>query len=226
MPGQNQETETLWREFHQRLRAFVARRVPRTSDVEDVVQEVFIRIHKAADSLQQREQPAAWVFQITRNVIVDHFRAGNRQPVAIAEDIVEEHLEALAGAGAEEPSEVAELAGCLAPMIAGLPPIYREAIQLADLNGVTQTEAARRAGVSVSGMKSRVQRARAELRTRLLECCRLELDRRGGIVEYSVRDTGKCCGSSEPQPSSNELVQISRCAGGSYQQVLCLRSDT
>jgi RNA polymerase sigma-70 factor, ECF subfamily len=217
MPSQNHETEALWREFHQRLRAFVARRVPRASDVEDVLQEVFIRIHKAADSLQLREQPAAWVFQITRNVMVDHFRATNRQPVAIAEDIIEEHLESPAPAGsvADVPSELAELAGCLAPMIAGLPPIYREAIQLTDLHGVTQAEAARRVRVSVSGMKSRVQRARAELRAKLLECCRVELDRRGGIVEYSVRDTGSCCGSSEPQPSSSQLVQISRYAGRS-----------
>jgi hypothetical protein len=58
---------------------------------------------------------------------------------------------------------------------------------MADLEGVTQAEAARRAGVSVSGMKSRVQRARQQLRTIVEECCRVDLDRRR--LDHRVRVT-------------------------------------
>lgn len=210
--NQNRETEALWGEFHQRLKAFVARRVPSTSDVDDVLQEVFIRIHRAAGSLETRDQPAAWVFQITRNAIVDHFRARSRQPVTTEADInADPVVTAQSHDGVDLAPEGAELAACLAPMIAGLPPIYREAIQWTDLNGVTQLEAARRAGVSLSGMKSRVQRARGELRAKLLACCRVELDRRGGIVEYAVRDNGKSCGSCEPQSQLVQMVPISGC---------------
>lgn len=102
---------------------------------------------------------------------------------------------AQAGSGSEERTEVTELSTCIEPMIAGLPQVYREAIELTDLNGLTQVEAAQKVGVSVSGMKSRVQRARGKLKSMLLECCRVEVDRRGGIVDYSVRDTSKTpCG--------------------------------
>jgi RNA polymerase sigma-70 factor (ECF subfamily) len=80
-------------------------------------------------------------------------------------------------------------------MIAALPESYREAIRLTDLNGLTQIEAAQRSGISFSGMKSRVQRARRQLKSMLEECCRIEVDRRGGIVDYSVRDASKSpCG--------------------------------
>jgi RNA polymerase sigma-70 factor (ECF subfamily) len=72
----------------------------------------------------------------------------------------------------------------MTPMIRQLPPAYREAITLADLEGVNQAEAAARVGLSVSGMKSRVQRGRKQLKAVLEECCRVHLDRRGTIVAY------------------------------------------
>jgi hypothetical protein len=56
---------------------------------------------------------------------------------------------------------------------------------------VRSVERARRLGISVSGAKARVQRGRLQLRALLLECCHVELDRRGGITEYRAR-TGSC----------------------------------
>ena len=60
----------------------------------------------------------------------------------------------------DERAALQELAACMAPMIRQLPPAYREAVTLADLEGVSQADAAARVGVSTSGMKSRVQRGR------------------------------------------------------------------
>jgi RNA polymerase sigma-70 factor (ECF subfamily) len=81
----------------------------------------------------------------------------------------------------------------MVPMIKQLPPPYGEAITLTDIEGLKQADAARRAGVSLSGLKSRVQRGRQQLRAVLEECCRVELDRRGSIAGYSSR-TSKPCG--------------------------------
>lgn len=186
------ETEALWREFNRRLRAFVSRRIPRYADVEDILQEAFIRIHRSVDSIQKRERLSAWIFQITRNVIVDHYRAGNSRTDAIGDDF---DPPAPANSDREKRSQVRELSTCIELMIAALPQIYREAIELTDLNGLTQIEAAQKVGVSVPGMKSRVQRARGKLKYMLLECCRLEVDRRGGIIDCSRRNASKsCCG--------------------------------
>ncbi len=185
-------TEVVWREFHERLRAFVSRRVRNQADVEDILQEVFIRIHRGIDSIRQQERLPAWIFQITRNVIIDHFRTEARRTEESAEDF---DPPAPASKGNSDMSELQELAACIQPMIDALPESYREAIRLTDLNGLTQVTAAQHSGLSLSGMKSRVQRARRQLKDMLHDCCHIEVDRHGGIVDYSVRDVSKSpCG--------------------------------
>ncbi len=81
-----------------------------------------------------------------------------------------------------------ELARCLIPLVNGLPTPYRRALTLAHLDGLTQREVASRLGLALSGAKSRVQRARKMLAGALLECCRVELDRRGGVMDYECRN--------------------------------------
>lgn len=191
-------TEVIWREFHNRLRAFVSRRVSQPADVEDILQEVVMRIHRGVDSIQQRDRLPAWVFQITRNAIIDHYRSGAVHPETAPEEL---DTPAPVGDG-DDLQGLAELSTCMEPMIAALPEAYRDAIRTTELEGLTQIEAARRAGLGLSGMKSRVQRARRQLKTMLEECCRIEVDRRGGIVDYSVREDAKSpcgpCRRSEP----------------------------
>ena len=97
----------------------------------------------------------------------------------------------------DERAALQELAGCMTPMIRQLPPAYREAVTLADLEGINQADAAARAGVSLSAMKSRIQRGRQQLKAVLEDCCRVQLDRRGTIVAYDPRKPNSCgpCGS-------------------------------
>lgn len=188
-----------WQELHGNLRAFIGRRVRNQADVDDLVQRVLLQIVKGLGSLRDAERLHAWVYRTARNVIVDYYRSpGGRREVASGNA---EDLASTGGAGIQPPFEedertaLRELAGCLTPMIRQLPPAYQEAIRLADLEGVTQAAAAEQAGVSLSGMKSRVQRARKELRAILEECCRVDLDRRGSIVSYASRRPDSCgCG--------------------------------
>ena len=85
-----------------------------------------------------------------------------------------------------------ELTGCLEPLLARLSPAHREALQLTDLDGLTQAEAGARLGLSTSGMKSRVQRARNQLRDLFTDCCDIHLDTRGGVIDYQPRGGGVC----------------------------------
>ncbi len=75
-----------------------------------------------------------------------------------------------------------------------LPERYAEAIEMVELGDMSQKAAAERLGISVSGMKSRVQRGRQKLRDLLLDCCAVELDRRGGMLELVPRDGCDDCG--------------------------------
>ena len=72
-------------------------------------------------------------------------------------------------------------------MIERLSQDYRDAITLVEIEGLTQQAAAKQMGISFSGMKSRVQRGRKQLKQMLDDCCLIELDRRGGVVDYNIR---------------------------------------
>ncbi|MGH7228796.1 MAG: sigma factor-like helix-turn-helix DNA-binding protein, partial [Nitrospiraceae bacterium] len=96
-----------------------------------------------------------------------------------------------------------ELAACLRPMVEQLSAHSRDAVTLVELEGMTQQAAAKRLGLSASGMKSRVQRGRRQLKRLLEECCVIQLDRRRRIAEYAVRDPqcNPCGASSNQKPS-------------------------
>jgi RNA polymerase sigma-70 factor (ECF subfamily) len=182
-------TEKLWQEMHDGLRAFIAKRVSDQSYVEDVLQEVFMRVHRQLDSVNDPHRIVSWMYQITRNAIIDYYRKpGRRQeiPAGSSSDI-----EAFGGEFQAESSDPgSEVAGCLRPMVERLSKDYREALTLVELDGLTQQAAAQQMGLSLSGMKSRVQRGRKQLKQMLDDCCLIEFDRRRGVVDYEVRDAG------------------------------------
>jgi RNA polymerase sigma-70 factor (ECF subfamily) len=169
---------TSWAEVRAELHRFVARRAP-AADVEDIVQEAMLRIHRGLPGLRADGALVGWLYQVTRHALVDHLRA--RKPV------VDDHERDA------EPDDTAfeRLAACVRPFAAMLPPPYREAIELVELGGLTQVEAASRLGIPVSTMKSRVQRGRAQLRELLEQCCAIELDSRGHVVEVTPHTV--CC---------------------------------
>ena len=193
------DTQQIWAEFADRLRAFIARRVGSAADAEDILQDVFLRIHRHADSLHRRERLVAWLFQVTRNAIADYYRAPvRRELLAGAPQDLERDAEHTVR-WMEEPDEASgtaarELATCLGPMVARLPAPYREAVTLIDLEGMPQKDAALRAGISLSGMKSRVQRGRQALEQLVHDCCQIEVDATGRVMDYQLR--GSACGSS------------------------------
>lgn len=207
----NVDTHQIWLEFGDRLRAFIVRRVRSEADAEDILQEVFLRIHKNVADVNNADRLTSWLFQVTRNAIVDYYRAPARR----------EQVESVAGVAADDwpaPPDLAmepdddgarvrsELASCLRPIVAHLPPVYREAVVLVDLDGVTQIEAATRHGISTSGMKSRVQRGRRALKGLLVECCPVHLDAGGRIVDFDRPGSGcqACSGADDGAAPTEE----------------------
>lgn len=184
-PFESTTPSSLWFEFAAPLRAFLARRVPAGVDPDDVLQEVFLRMVRHLPTLRDAGRTEAWLYQIARNSLIDATRAWRRRE-ALTEPI---DIEAILDdtTPADVRSAEAELARCLTPFIGRLKAPYRAAIELTTVEGLSQIEAASRAGISVSGMKSRVQRARGQLKAMLLECCHVDLDARGAPVDCAVR---------------------------------------
>ncbi|MEN3944152.1 RNA polymerase sigma factor SigZ [Prosthecobacter sp. SYSU 5D2] len=179
--------EDIWSQFATRLRHFIRGRVADESAAEDILQNVFVKIQQRLGQLRGLEKLESWIFQITRNAIVDHHRQ-----VKPAEPLDEETAPAEMLSSFRDDPEAITLLAAFRRMISELPETYREAIELTELQGLTQQELAERMGISLSGAKSRVQRGRALLKEMLLECCRFEFDRRGGIVECEPKKRASC----------------------------------
>jgi RNA polymerase sigma-70 factor (ECF subfamily) len=179
----NDNLELLWDQYSRRLRAFIRSRVWDDAEAEDILQEVFIRVHRNLCCLPEPEwnKPESWIYQIARHLIIDHYRR-RRETVDIPES-----LPAEPDLPEEDPEAV--LALSLKEIINELPEPYRQALILTEYQGLSQKQLAESLGISLSGAKSRVQRAREKLRDMLLRCCHFELDRRGRIVDYYQR----CC---------------------------------
>jgi RNA polymerase sigma-70 factor (ECF subfamily) len=185
-----------WQELDGNLRAFIARRVRNPADVDDLVQRVLLQIVQGLETLRETDRLHAWVYRVARNVIVDFYRAPSTRREVTTGDAEDAAAAVPMADAADERQALHELATCLDPLMQRLAPPYREAVMLTELDGITQADAAIRAGVSVSGMKSRVQRGRRQLKDVLEACCRIDLDRRGTIVGYARRTSGSCsdCG--------------------------------
>jgi RNA polymerase sigma-70 factor (ECF subfamily) len=194
-------TAAIWEAFGEPLHTFIRNRVENPNDVEDLLQETFIKIHNRLDTVRDEEKLTSWLYQVARNTIIDFYRGRRRiDPLPDEIPVPPEPLEA-------DPQ--ARLATGLTELINALPAKYRQALMLTEIQGMKQVDLADRLGLSVSGAKSRVQRGREMLRQELLACCHIEFDRRGLPVDYTPRP-GYCprCRSSTyadpPIPAHSE----------------------
>src|SRR5579859_4794690 len=172
-------TEQVWEAFHTPLQQFIRRRVADRVAAEDLLQDIFLKIHQHVDTLKDEKRLESWIYQITRNAIIDYYRS--IKPTMTLTEILD--------LPAELPTDdvVIELLPCVRAVVQHLPPKDRQALILTEYQGLTQKELGEHLGISFSGAKSRVQRARERLKQQLMECCHFELDRRGHILDYHPR---------------------------------------
>jgi RNA polymerase sigma-70 factor (ECF subfamily) len=188
------QLEVGWAETLERIRAFVASRVGDAELAADITQDVVTR-SIASGALERVANPTAWLYRSARNAVIDHYRTHH------VHDRVDE-LDRWPDPGPSDarPNEATrELARCLGPLLGELPPAARDALTRVDLDGETHQLAAEKLGISVSGMKSRVQRARRQLKAVLEQCCTVQLDRAGAVSRYHPAASACSCRTS-PSP--------------------------
>ncbi len=189
----------LWQRFHGELFGFLRSRGTDEALADDLLQSAFLRAHARLSAGDRPEQPRAWLYQIVRNLMRDAWRSRRRaaalddaleSEVATHEDDPEVPHEIGSDASSGNSGDEAFLvvARALPAFIEELSEPYRQALRLTELEGLTQAEAAHREKVSVTAMKSRVQRGRRQVFDALQACCRFEVDRRGHLIACSPRD--------------------------------------
>jgi RNA polymerase sigma-70 factor (ECF subfamily) len=186
------DAQEMWQHIHSGLRSFIVKQVANEAEADDIVQDVWLKMQRGLGRLKDQNRLISWIYQIARHAIIDHYRAPDRRremPAGLAADLEAYQSSSSRQTVPEDSGQLrTELAGCLRPMIEQLSEDYRQAVTLVDLEGFTQQEAATQLGLSLSGMKSRVQRGRRQLKGILEACCTIELDRRRRVADYEVRD--------------------------------------
>ena len=180
--------EELWLKLENKLKAFILSKVHDESIADDILQEVFIKIHSKIDTLHDDTRIQSWIYQITRNLIVDHFRSTKKDKLKYIYPVENEE---------DSPNEfMVETLQDMAKMIDDLPPAYCEALCLTELGGMSQKAYANQIGISYSGAKARVQRARKMLKDILMKCCHYQFDKYGTVIGIYPADC--CCCVDEP----------------------------
>lgn len=172
--------EKHWKLFSGGLRSFILSKVKNETVADDILQEVFIRMHDNLGKLNDQSKIKPWLYQITRNLVTDHFRKKEIDAREYRDRIPSRNLKEKFMDDA-----VSDMIG----MMDKLSPEYCEALCMTELEGMSQKEYAEKAGLSYSGAKSRIQRARVMLKDLLLECCHYQFDKYGTVFNIEP----KCC---------------------------------
>ena len=173
-------TEKVWNQFSDGLLHYVKSKTNRLEDAEDLLQDVFIKVHTYKHQLNDEQKLNGWVLSITKNVLVDYYKA-KATPLPKLEEGNDSDLDKV-------------IEKCLMPFINELPEKYREAILLSEIEGMPQKELAVKLGVSYSGAKSRVQRGREMLRQAFVDCCNFQVNGKGQYVgnHAGIEDCPRC----------------------------------
>lgn len=184
--------EHIWHEFANKLGQFIRSRVSDPAATEDILQDVFVKIQKRLGQLKDPAKLESWIYLITRNSIIDHYR-GRKVTIEVPETLPAE--------SDGQDADLEELKAAFRRMLYSLPEPYRQALVLTEFDGLTQQQLADRLSISLSGAKSRVQRGRKQLKQMLDECCTFEFDRRGKVIDCAPRGAGGCGECSQGQPT-------------------------
>ncbi len=177
------ETHRLWEEFSDRLFGFIKANIRDREAAEDILHDVFEKIHLKKSSLKNSDKLVSWLFQLTRNTIFDYYRSKKQEATQPVFDDLEMD---------SEEQELDALACCIDPFISKLTEQEQLLIRKIDIEGQRQNNLAKSWGISYTSLKSKVQRARKKLKAMFIDCCALTFDKRGGVLSQGSSNCQNC----------------------------------
>lgn len=183
------EVAEIYTQFYQSLLAFIKSKIRSTEDAQDILQNVFIKISSNVNNLSDEEKLKSWIFTITRNTVIDYYRTNatkrNVEVVTQMEESIVDEADFDTTKGLDQ---------CVHTMIKLLPEEYRDIIIDAEINGIKQKDLAEKYDMAYPSMRSRVQRGRERLKQLFYNCCHIETDSLGNIMEAQGKtDCGAPC---------------------------------
>jgi RNA polymerase sigma-70 factor, ECF subfamily len=186
------EVAGIYKQFHSELLGYIRSKIRSREDAEDILQNVFIKISANLDKLTEDVKLKSWIYTISRNAIIDYYRVNaSKKKIALNEEISDDILQS------EEDSDPTKgLDQCMGSMIRLLPDDYRDIIIESEIQGVKQKDLADKYGMAYPSMRSKVQRGRERLKQLFQNCCHIETDKLGNVIEAQGKTD--CAGPCNP----------------------------
>ncbi len=157
-----------WNNTETALYRWLVQHCSSTDLAVDLLQETFLKALQQDSQFCDVDNQRAWLFTVAKNLLINEWRqSGKWVPLSNTDDFGEPTTE-------QEPVE--SLAQCLPRALACLREQDRALIEFCDLQGHSQHEFAQRHHLSLTAVKSRIQRARIKLRTQLKQNCHIRFD--------------------------------------------------
>lgn len=169
---------TAWSAHEAELRNWSRRRLRDPAEVDDLMQDLFLKALRQGERFCSVHNARAWLFEVARNTLADRLR--------VARDTVE--MPDNLAAALDDSDTVDRLTACLPRVLSELSHEDRDAITQCDLQGVPQADFAAASGLSLSAAKSRLQRARQRLKARMAQVCQVQLDDAGHVADFVPRN--------------------------------------
>lgn len=174
------DKENLWLQHKDALLGFIRTKVKNEEDAKDILQNVLLKMYNFCLSCSGIRNVKAWLYQVTKNAIIDFYR--RRKNFAIVEEIPE--IEEFNSA-----DEVLHQASLFVePLLSMLPDDYAVPLRMSELNGMKQEDVASQLNIGFSATRTRIHRARKMLRDKLLEMFCVEFDSAGKLHSFKLKE--------------------------------------
>lgn len=179
--------ESIWAEYRAGLKAFLHSKVSNAADVDDLLQDILIKTHQNLSQVRSQDSIKSWLYQIAHRTIIDFYRRNKTFSELKQEESLPEGLSETLWLEEQEHDIKREMSGCVQPFIQALNQHDSELLTAIDIQGQSQRDYAESLGISYSTLKSKVQKARRELRSVFDDCCQMKLDSQGNLMEYDPK---------------------------------------
>ena len=178
------ELDAIWRDYRVTLTAFLYANVKNPADVEDLRQEILIKVFNNLSEIKDTTKLKPWLFQIANNSIIDFYRKRAKNSAISEDDLWYDSSDT-------DSKTHKQLSQCIVPFIQAMDEEDTEMLMAIEIHGLSQKQYAEKSGIKYSTLKSRVQKSREKLQNLFSDCCEMSLDKQGNLVDFNSK-TGNC----------------------------------
>lgn len=175
------ETTNLWKNHSNELWAYFKNRVNNSSDAEDLLQELYIRIHINCNKISTLKSTSAWIYTIAQNLLIDYYRRKGIKPTDKLDASLAEQF------NLESNITIKEGLQDLKSILSDIRKDYYQIIWSVLIQGESISHYATKHDLPINTVKSHLQRAKKILHERIETCCHLSYDNSGKIIDYKMK---------------------------------------